>query len=118
MINIDGFGIKTVVSFFAVLFSLLALHDILKGRENVLDEVIVLFLTGVWFLHLVRPFKPNQFFPFLLLSLSSLVLHNVISHLFKFEDGFFFVLTFLFFGLSLIYFIKFILKSYVSLKRS
>jgi hypothetical protein len=104
--------IKILFSLLWILFSWGALYDILAGQEKVLDEVIVLIFAGLWFLYLIKPFKLAKFLFFLLLSLASLILHNVLSHLLRFKEGFFFILIFLFLFLSVYYFFAGLFKQF------
>lgn len=94
--------LKAVANFFVVLLCGAALHDILKGQENPIDELIILFLGGVWLVYLIKPFKFPKFFKLFLLFLIFVVLHNVISHLLGFEEAIFFSLSLLALAISII----------------
>lgn len=102
--------IKIILSIPVFIFYLLALADILNGRELLIGEFIILGLGGIWFVYLIKPFKPPKFLIGFWVFLISVVLHNVIFYLLKFEEPVFFFLSLFSFTTSVILFFTFIIK--------
>ena len=101
---------KILLSIPITIFCFLALADILSGGEPLIDEFIVLSLGVTWFIWLKTQFKPPKFLIAFLVFLISVVLHNVISHLLKFEEPIFFILSLFFLAASIILLAVFIIK--------
>ncbi|HUV46824.1 MAG TPA: hypothetical protein VMW29_01690 [Candidatus Bathyarchaeia archaeon] len=109
---------KIIFSIPIFFFFLLALADILSGDEPLIDETIIVILTLVWVVYLIKPFKPPKFFLAFLIFLLSTVFHNVISHLMRFEEPFFFLLALLSFAASVILFFTYLIRKFFrSVKR-
>jgi len=104
---------KIIFSFPIFIFCLLALADILSGGEPLIDETIIVILSLLWLVYLIKPFKPPKFFVAFLISLASIVLHNILSHLLRFEEPVFFFFALLSFSVSVILFFTFIIKRFL-----
>lgn len=107
--------LKIILSISVYIFCILALGDVLSGGEPLIDELIVLALGAFLTAYLIKPFKLPSFAKLFLLFLTSSVLHNIISHLLKIEESFFFTFALLSFFISLILFLTFIFKKIKSL---
>ncbi|MFC1711374.1 hypothetical protein ACFLZ1_02180 [Patescibacteria group bacterium] len=93
---------KILVSIVVFIFFFLALGDIVEGSgESLIDEFFVLGLSIIWFVYLIKPFKPPKFLIAFLLFILSTVLHNVISYLLKTEEPVFFILSLIFLLVSI-----------------
>lgn len=84
---------KIILSIPIFIFFFLALGDILSGGEPLVDEFIIVFMTGIWVVWLKKEFKLPKFLKAFLIFLGSSVLHNVLSHLLRFEEPVFFFLA-------------------------
>lgn len=109
--------IKIILSLPIFAFCLLALADVLSGGEPLIDEFIILGLGAIWLVYLIKPFKPPRFFIVFLISVASVVLHNVISHLSGFEEPFFFLLSLFSLAASVILLIVFLFRKIKTKKR-
>jgi len=102
--------VKIIFSIPVIVFCLLALADVLSGGEPLIDEFIILFLGGLWFLYLKKPFKLPKFIIAFLVAIGCSVLHNIISHLLKVEEPVFFLATLISFAASVILLLIFLFK--------
>jgi len=107
--------LKIILSIFVYFFCVLALSDVLSGGEPLVDEFVILGLGAFWTAYLIKPFKLPKFLMAFLIFLISSVLHNIISHLLKIEETFFFSLALLSFLASFILCLVFIFKKIKSL---
>lgn len=85
--------VKIILSIPIFTLCLLALGDILSGGELLVDEFIVVFMTGVWLVWLKKEFVVPNFLKAFLIFLMTTVLHNFLSHWLKFEEPVFFFLA-------------------------